>query len=462
MRSLYFIISTLLTISVIIVFALSCTTTQKTGYIEKAEQTAEWISSTGIPAGNMVYYPSQPDTMQRGEISLYHGVPGTTLFFLEMYKATGSAAYADEAHRAARWLISRANAGKKGFFWTDYTPSSSPVPYAGLYSGTAGVGTAFLNLGIYLENDEYLQYARGAADWLTENMAVRQTGGAWNSSNDIISGAAGTGLYLLKAAEYFNDGAYLNAAMKAGDHLISLGIEDAPGVKWKAFAQTTKIYPNFSHGTSGIAYYMARLYQLTGEKRYLDAALSGAEWLLSHEEEHEGDGCAWYHHEPDGKDLYYVGWCHGPGGTAKLFYQLYLVTGGDQWMQMVKEAAQWLMTCGLNEKPLDGYWNISVCCGNAGIADFLADLYRVTGDKTYWEFAVTMVDDMMKKAVPGNPGLKFMVAEHRTKPEEEYCQTGYSQGAAGIGLTFLKMYAFSHEKPPFTALTLPDSPFTWQ
>ena len=38
-----------------------------------------------------------------------------------------------------------------------------------------------------------------------------------------------------------------------------------------------------------------------------------------------------FHHEPDGEDLFYLGWCHGPVGTARLFYRLHQATGDRQW-----------------------------------------------------------------------------------------------------------------------------------
>ncbi|MFC1513421.1 lanthionine synthetase LanC family protein [candidate division KSB1 bacterium] len=419
------------------------------------------MNSVSVPVDNSLFWPSQPDTMSRGETTLYHGVPGGALFYLELYKATGKDEYRITAEKAAEWLISKAHHNDAGYYWSDYVYRGTAVSNPGLYTGTAGVGSVFLEFSRYLNMDKYYLYARGAVDHLAESILSKSPEDAWNNSYDIISGSAGTGLFMIRAYNEFSNPEYLAAAKKAGDILIEAAIADEPGKKWTAGkGQTQRIYPNFSHGTAGSAYFLAALYSVTEENRYLNSALEGAEWLIEHEEDHGVDGHAWYHHEPDGKDLYYVGWCHGPGGTARLFYQLYTATGDEKWINLVRESAEWLMSCGLGEKPLEGYWNVSVCCGDAGIADFYADIYHVTGEEEYLNWAVSITEELIKKSTPGNPGLKWVQAENRTRPAEVFAQTGFSQGSAGIGLLMLKMYNLSSDNT-FPVLTMPDSPFIW-
>jgi hypothetical protein len=48
-------------------------------------------------------------------------------------------------------------------------------------------------------------------------------------------------------------------------------------------------------------------------------------------------------------------------------------------------------------------------------------------------------------------------AENRSQPELLQAQTGYMQGAAGIGLWLLRLHAF--EKGETAGVTLPVSPF---
>ena len=67
--------------------------------------------------------------------------------------------------------------------------------------------------------------------------------------------------------------------------------------------------------------------------------MAGAEYLQAVAKT-DGDVCMIFHNEPDGKELYYLGRCHGPVGTARLFYRLYQVTNEGKWMGLVKKAAR--------------------------------------------------------------------------------------------------------------------------
>ena len=49
---------------------------------------------------------------------------------------------------------------------------------------------------------------------------------------------------------------------------------------------------------------------MTGERRFLDASLAATEWIMTTVRT-EDDTCAAFHHEPDGTELFTLGWCHG-------------------------------------------------------------------------------------------------------------------------------------------------------
>ncbi|MFC1563917.1 lanthionine synthetase LanC family protein [candidate division KSB1 bacterium] len=448
-------------LSLLITQSYNCTLS-KSEYLQLAEQTGTWLSSASIEEGNGIYWPPQPDTTRSGSITLYHGSPGPILFFLELYKASGDENALEQAARGTEWLISQAHDSQGGYYWSSFSYQGKPFPDAGLYTGTAGVGTVFLEMYKELKDEKYLKYARGAADYLKSAAVKQGEGMRWSQVTDIISGTAGTGMFMIKAAKELNDSGYLEPARQAGLFLIDQAYREDTGTKWAIYkGYTDRIYPNFSHGTSGISYYLALLYKETGEQQFLDMALEGAEWLINNRE-NPGEGAAWYHHEPDGKDLYYVSYCHGPPGTARLFYQLYLATGDEKWMDMVKESAKWLMSVGLLEHEIDGYWNVSQCCGTAGIGDFFVNMYKITGEADYFEWAQTMIGELKKQATGADGGLKWFNAENRTRPDEKYTQTGWAQGASGIGLFFLKMYAVENEKQSYNVLALPDCPFEWK
>jgi lantibiotic modifying enzyme len=206
-------------------------------------------------------------------------------------------------------------------------------------------------------------------------------------------------------------------------------------------ATNPRLYPNFSHGTAGVAFFLARLSEATGRKPYLDAALAGAKYLLSIAKT-DGDACLIYHDEPDGKNLYYLGWCHGPVGTSNLFYALFKITGDKTWMDWVARSARGLMDSGIPEKETPGFWNNDgICCGLAGVSDFFRGLAKVTRNADYSAFGLRAVDRLRAKATSDAAGLRWIQAEHRVRPDLLIAQTGMMQGAAGIGLVLLRWAA---------------------
>ena len=64
---------------------------------------------------------------------------------------------------------------------------------------------------------------------------------------------------------------------------------------------------------------------------------------------------------------------------------------------------------------------------------------------------------MLSKATEEKGGLRWIQAEHRTRPDFLQAQTGLMQGAAGIGLWLLNLDAYGQKRKP--GFVLPDSPF---
>ena len=215
--------------------------------------------------------------------------------------------------------------------------------------------------------------------------------------------------------------------------------------------------PNFSHGTAGISYFLAATHKATGNEKYLDAALAGARYLQAIAKT-EGDVCLIRHNEPDGLDLFYLGWCHGPVGTSRLWYQLAKATGDKTWMDWVFKSARALQQSGIPETPTPGFWNnVSQCCGSAGVAQFFLDLHGVTQDSAYLQFSKRMSANLLARGTRDEKGLRWVQAEHRVRPELLIAQTGYMQGGAGIGMWLLRLDAAEQNRQAF--VKFPDSPW---
>jgi lantibiotic modifying enzyme len=414
---------------------------EKRPYLEAALKAERWICGSAIPSPSGLAWPAEPQDPKSVNSTLYAGNPGVALFYLELYASTGDKAFLKKACAGADFIA----AG---------LPREKTM---GLYEGLAGVGFALEETYKSSGDEKFRQSFLKSLDLIRQSARPAGQGVEWDGTTDIISGSAGTGLFLLYASSELADKSLLDLASQAGDRLVELGKPEGGGLKWAMDATFPRLMPNFSHGTAGIAYFLATLYEKTDRKAHLDAALAGAKYLLSIAKT-DGDACLIFHNEPDGKDLYYLGWCHGPVGTARLFHRLFRITKDDSWLGWVKRSANGLMESGIPEKQTPGFWNnAGICCGLAGVGDFFLSLYETTRDKKYLDFARRITDKLLAAASADGDGLKWIQAEHRTRPELLIAQTGLMQGAAGIGLFLLHYDALEHGRR--IKVVLPDTPF---
>ena len=127
-------------------------------------------------------------------------------------------------------------------------------------------------------------------------------------------------------------------------------------------------------------------------------------------------------------------------------------------MDWVKKSARAVMESGIPEKQPPGFWNnVSQCCGSAGVAEFFLNLHEATGERGYLDFSKRVTANLLARATRGGEEMKWIQAEHRVRPNLLVAQTGYMQGAAGIGMLLLRLDAFEREKKD--RIIFPDSPF---
>jgi lantibiotic modifying enzyme len=216
-------------------------------------------------------------------------------------------------------------------------------------------------------------------------------------------------------------------------------------------------YPNFSHGAAGVSYFLATLYQSTNDRAFLDAALAGAAYLDAVANK-DGNALKVFHHEPGGESLYYLSWCHGPAGLSRLFYRLGEVTKDARWHERMQRAAAAIQASGVPEQRTDGFWNnISQCCGNCGVGEYFLTMNRLMPNSSYAEMVRRVAADTLRRSTADDDGVKWVQAENRVQPEVVIAQTGYMQGAAGVGTFFLHCDAAARGRS--SGIVWPDTPF---
>ncbi|HUS00188.1 MAG TPA: lanthionine synthetase LanC family protein [Chitinophagaceae bacterium] len=412
---------------------------QRSGnYLQAALKAERWIHSQEINKkdSGLAWYDTRDSLYSTSDI--YHGNSGVVLFYLELYNITKNPGYLHTAESGMKYILSK--------------------PDTSLYPWTAGKAADI----IYTSHQVYLQ----TKDPLYKNSAIKYL----NQLNKQIV-QVDTLIQFMHVATYYHVGFIflyadrhkiiedaLTPAKRIGDIFLKGSIKEKAGRRWTWFsnadtAEKTSLN-NFSHGTSGVASYLADLYTQTNDKKYLQAATEAGDYLLSISND-SGWVPLFY---PYIKSRYYLSVCHGPAGTSRLYYQLSKITKDKKWEDQIRIAAGSVMQSGIPEKLTAGFWNnVSQCCGSAGVAEWYIHLNEHYSDPNYIAFSKRMLDDIIKRGTVEKDMISWTQAENRVQPDLLQAQTGYGQGAAGIGIALLHMYALENKK--HTLIKLPEDPF---
>ncbi len=420
-------------------------------YLDAALGAARWMRSVAVEADGGLAWPAGPDLGKDSFDLLYSGNSGVVLFFTELARATGDASWLADARRGADRLLAT------------LPDELDPEGGAGFYTGVAGTGFMFLEMWKATGDERYRDGAHRVLALLAKGAKPAGAGLEWGPVTDIVGGTAGTGLFLLYAARELGGPEARELAAAAGRRLVELARVENVGLSWEMMPGAERVMPNFSHGTAGIAYFLASLYLETHDRAFLAAALAGGRHLRAIAHLERG-ACLVPHHFPGGEKLFYLSWCHGPAGTGRLFYRLYQATGDRRWLDWLDRGVAGIVASGIPEQRTEGFWeNVSRCCGDAGVGDYLLAVDRLRGEARYRPVVERLAQDVLARATPApsglqpGGGLKWVQAEHRIRPELLIAQTGLMQGASGIGLFFLRLDAFDRDAS--LSVEFPDSPF---
>jgi lantibiotic modifying enzyme len=444
---------------------LMSATTSNSPYLQSALDAAAWIRSTAQPTEHgLTWLPEPANPEKSATISspaaLYSGNAGTLLFFLELAAATGDRSYLDDATNAALQIAATWHAAldHKGFLMIENGNFDFQM-------GVAGTAFALAQTWLATGDDRLRDAAIEIVDHIASSARPAGAGLEWIGAPTIGFGDGSIALMLLFAAKHFDRPQYREIALQAGRRIAELAVPDPRGgLKWlhphiARFIPIEGIYmPNFELGTAGVAYVLARLHEEFGEPEFLRLARAGADHVQALATV-SGDSALLFYREPDQTDLYYLGYCHGPVGTARLFYKLFQLTGNLDDLAWCERFARGIITSGAPEQQTPGLWNVvCLCCGTAGVADFFTSLYLATGKQEYLDFARRNADETIRREHShGEHGASWPQAWTRVEPDNISAETGYMIGAAGVGTAFLRLHLA--EQGAYRAILFPDNPF---
>jgi uncharacterized membrane protein/rhamnogalacturonyl hydrolase YesR len=179
------------------------------------------------------------------------------------------------------------------------------------------------------------------------------------------------------------------------------------------------------------------------ENPYIAHAEAGARWLISIAEEPSVGVYKWYSSDLK-NDYYYLEQSEGAVGIGKFLLQLYNVTGNSTYLEYAKGAGRWIISQAVTESPdsckwsyVEGlpYYGADYYGGQGSMVEYLLMLYQVTGESTFLTYAKKGAEWLMDTAVPVGEGHKW-----ETIPGGNYNMTGWYHGTAGISYVFLELY----------------------
>ena len=241
---------------------------------------------------------------------------------------------------------------------------------------------------------------------------------------DVVSGTAGCLLSLIFVYELMGNRRYLDKAKVLVERILASAVTDGNKFRgWKY--QADKYLLGFSHGSSGILYALSRFLKHVDDKRAVDTIRRTLEF---EEKEFVKDANNWPDYRFEEVNPNAVSWCHGATGVG--LSRLELLNNAIFRIQATKDtdrAYKKTLESGVHE--LD-----TLCCGNSGRVDFLLELglvgYTNKGFKKAEELASVMIHEY-KKTGNFNCFPDFITKDNNV---------GFYQGLAGIGYELLRIY----------------------
>jgi type 2 lantibiotic biosynthesis protein LanM len=256
-----------------------------------------------------------------------------------------------------------------------------------------------------------------------------------DSRFDIISGAAGcigalAALYSCAPSERI-----LAAAIHCGEHLVRKAVTQDCGVGWISPAARRPL-TGFSHGAAGISWALLRLFELSGDERFLSTALLGIQYERSQFSSKLGNWLDLRAADHDGACM--TAWCHGaPGiGLSRLL--------SLPWIDIPETRSE--IDTALETTVKSGFGgNHSLCHGDLGNVDVLLEAGLRLGEPK-WRTAAYRAAGMLLESIERNGRLCGNPVEIESP--------GFMTGLAGIGYELLRLAA-PDRIPSVLALEIP-------
>ncbi|MEH2382707.1 MAG: type 2 lanthipeptide synthetase LanM family protein [Nostoc sp.] len=343
--------------------------------------------------------------------SLYDGNCGIALFLAALARVTNNAQFRDLALGTLQPLQSSLQT-------SDLKDISSFAKELGIggATGIASIVYSLVKISEFLDLPSLLEDAQRVANLIAEELI------ASDRKFDIIGGAAGAILGLLALYQKTEHTAVLQRAVDCGQHLLKY-CHEAYTLK----TTTSKPLTGYSHGAGGIAYSLLRLYTVTQNNAYLDAARDAIAYENHFFYPTAGN---WREitpiYNPTSPPVFWSTWCHGAPGIALGRLGGLSIDPTEQIHNDIEIALQATHKTGLQ--------NIDqLCCGNFGRSEVMLVAAQKFNSSQWHQSAQELAAIAVRRATQTGDYELF-----GNLPKSVFSPC-FFQGAAGIGYQLLRL-----------------------
>lgn len=308
------------------------------------------------------------------------------------------------------------------------------------------------------DTEDYLEAAKQTASWISAHKVTDEHGTSWAvscregksgdevettylSNRTLYSGASGIGFFFLRLYEATGDKKYLEEAEAGAEYLIS------------SYDPSLSIKPGLHTGTSGEGFFLINLYRKTNKKEYLDHAVRIADDIYSKATKEDGK-ISW-------NGLYdYM----GNGSAVTYWIYVYNETSEARFLDHAKLSIDSILDLRIEDSEDTIHWHLlnvhdyfkevpdngivaNFAHGTSGIVYLLAQYYEASGDKTYLDYAVKGVNFLEKIAVKDDDSsiIPYIYLPDGDKPYDVY-YLSLCHGPVGSAVVFKKLFKLTGDE----------------
>lgn len=386
-------------------------------FLAAADSIFDYIRNTAEPDGNGVRWRTYDYADQSHyHFNIFNGVGGIPLFLCEYYKARKHPEALTLAERAVRWCMS--------------AKPEEDCFERGLQLGRTGVAYAALVLAEISPSDTLLSFAAENGRHLCHE--------APGPITDFVSGEASNGWFLLKLWIRTGDQAFLDGAVRCAEWIEGHIVRErgwtfclAEPVE-KSFGENA--FTGLSHGTSGVAVFLAFLFEQTGNERWKNLSLELFQTLTSTAVKIHG-GLNWSVYL-GGTELPRCQYSHGSAGIGLAYARAATLLQEPSLLAVALRAGKATYHYGDFRK------NPTLCTGVAGSGELMIELFLQTGDGLWLQRAEHFGDMAL--------GYKVTTPEGDRWPTDTpgLFSPDFTYGASGTGHFLLGLVDPHHHAPP--------------